>query len=148
MNEDGRSGWALKKSLSQLEGDWGSAPSAAPAFVKRIYELRDMPIEKLTPMDIRVIINQDVGLKYLLPIAFDILDKNLLLESEHYNGDLFAAVLRVKQGEYRNDPAFIAHVRLLIARYPRDILLLDEIDAKYAAGAIDEAIVANGWLES
>jgi hypothetical protein len=83
------------KSIAELEGvDWPEpGPTTSPHFV-RCYELRKKPISSMTIQDLRVLIGQDIGLEYLVPSALSAVEKDPLLEAEHYKGDLLAVILQ------------------------------------------------------
>ncbi|MFI7502688.1 contact-dependent growth inhibition system immunity protein [Streptomyces sp. NPDC049687] len=58
-----------------------------------VRELRHKPIGCLTVEDMRVLLRQDVGLAYLLPLVVEVLRLDPLAEGDMYQGDLLAAVL-------------------------------------------------------
>ena len=89
------------KTLDELEGiAWGE-PSGefVSHLIERCYALRQIPIADLTPADLRVLIGQSIGLKYLVPRALEILEREPLLDAEFYPGDLLGAVLKI-EGEF------------------------------------------------
>ena len=59
-----------------------------------------MPISEFTVDDIRFMIVQGVGLKYLLIEAIELLSQDLLTEGSYYEGDLFNAVLKLDKGQW------------------------------------------------
>ncbi|MFK8843779.1 contact-dependent growth inhibition system immunity protein [Streptomyces sp. Ac-502] len=58
-----------------------------------VRELRRKLTGDLTVEDMRLLIRQDVGLAYLLPLAVEALRADPLSEGDMYEGDLLAAVL-------------------------------------------------------
>jgi len=58
-----------------------------------VHALRCRPIGELTVEDMRLLIGQDVGLAYLLPLALEVLRDDPMAEGDMYEGDLLAAVL-------------------------------------------------------
>ncbi|MGW3917080.1 contact-dependent growth inhibition system immunity protein [Streptomyces sp. NPDC005070] len=48
---------------------------------------------KLTVEDLRLLIGQDLGLAYLLPLALEVLRDDPMAEGDTYEGDLLSAVL-------------------------------------------------------
>ena len=52
--------------------------------------------------DLRILISQNIGLKYLIPLAIQVLEKNILAEGDFYEGDLLKSVL-TSEDEYWND---------------------------------------------
>ncbi|WP_234380577.1 contact-dependent growth inhibition system immunity protein [Streptomyces sp. NRRL F-5122] len=55
--------------------------------------MRRRPIGELTVEDMRLLIGQDIGLPYLLPLALKVLRDNPMAEGDMYEGDLLSAVL-------------------------------------------------------
>jgi CDI immunity proteins len=95
------------KSIETLEGDrWGEAPENAPRLVKRAYALRQIPIEQLGIEELRLLLNQGIGIAFVLPLAVDVLERDPLAEGDFYPGDLLQSVLNVST-EY-----WSAHPRL------------------------------------
>jgi hypothetical protein len=44
---------------------------------------------------LRTLIGQNIGLKYLIPIAIDLLTTDVLIEEDFYPGDLLESVLKI-----------------------------------------------------
>ena len=82
--------------LEQLEkNDWGDA-DAPTWLVQECHRLRRKPIEEFSTEDLRIMIGQNIGLKYLVPRALEVLRKNPLAAGDFYEGDLLSAVIRCK----------------------------------------------------
>ncbi|WP_328876409.1 contact-dependent growth inhibition system immunity protein [Streptomyces sp. NBC_00287] len=82
------------RSLEELERDRWPAPSTdATRLVATVHALRRRPIGELTVEDMRLLIGQDIGLPYLLPLALEVLRDNPMAEGDMYDGDLLSAVL-------------------------------------------------------
>lgn len=43
--------------------------------------------------DLRIMISQNIGLQYLVPLAFEVLEQNIFAEGDFYEGDLLKSVL-------------------------------------------------------
>src|SRR5215218_3978497 len=65
------------------------------SLVKKCFEFRRIPIKDLSVEQIRLLLGQKIGIKYLLPKALVILHENILAEGDFYPGDLLASVLRL-----------------------------------------------------
>jgi hypothetical protein len=85
-----------QKSIENLEKDfWGHPPNDSTPLVDKVHKLRTIQIEKLEPKDIRLLIGQRVGLRFLIPIALDILSDDIFIDTDFYNGDLLQNVMKV-----------------------------------------------------
>ncbi|MFI8105322.1 contact-dependent growth inhibition system immunity protein [Streptomyces sp. NPDC086023] len=100
------------RSLEELERDRWSAPSGGETrLMASVRELRRKPIGGLTVEDMRLLIRQDVGLAYLLPLAVEVLRVDPLAEGDMYEGDLLAAVLTRSTGVWIEFPGLGREVR-------------------------------------
>ncbi|WP_327333116.1 contact-dependent growth inhibition system immunity protein [Streptomyces anulatus] len=82
------------RSLEELERDRWPAPTVDDTrLVTTAHALRRRPIGELTVEDMRLLIGQDIGLPYLLPLAVEVLRENPMAEGHMYEGDLLSAVL-------------------------------------------------------
>lgn len=81
------------KSIEQLEKDIWKIPSEFPTdLVEKCYRYRKISISKLTDEQIRLLISQKIGIEYLIGIALEKLERNILTECDFYAGDLLIAV--------------------------------------------------------
>lgn len=62
-------------------------------LIKTCNKLRKKQLINFIIEDLRIMISQNMGLKYLIPIAIEILNENILAEGDYYEGDLLSAVL-------------------------------------------------------
>jgi hypothetical protein len=91
----------LTKSLKELEGitdrttggeDW---PSALVPACTRLYE---KPLQDFIIEDLRIMIGQEIGLEFLVPIALERLAENPFAQGDFYPGDLLMKVHRLPAG--------------------------------------------------
>ena len=81
------------KSIEQLEKDIWKNPSEFPTdLVEKCYRYRKISIAELTNEQIRLLISQKIGIDYLIEIALEKLERNILTECDFYEGDLLMAV--------------------------------------------------------
>jgi hypothetical protein len=66
-------------------------------MVRRCHEYRKIPVGQLSIRPLRLLIEQDIGVRFLLPRAVTILEKDILAEGDLYSGDLLSAVLSLPQ---------------------------------------------------
>ena len=84
----------LGKSLQVLEGhDWGE-PDYDSGLVQECHRLRRVPLREFTVENLRIMIGQNIGLEFLIPLALERLRDDPLAEGDCYPGDLLANVLR------------------------------------------------------
>ena len=81
------------KSIEQLEKDIWKNPSEFPTdLVEKCYRYLKISIAELTNEQIRLLISQQIGTEYLIGIALEKLERNILTECDFYEGDLLIAV--------------------------------------------------------
>lgn len=83
--------------LEELENDYWQTIVYPSKLVERCYKFRKIPLKDLTIEQLRTLIGQQIGLDFLLPIAFEQLEKNILSEGDFYEGDLLESVLRTNK---------------------------------------------------
>lgn len=93
---------SANKTLEELEGD--ITLPATGRLAGRCAALRKVPLDALTPADIRLLISQQIGLPHLVPPALDLLTANPLLETEVYPGDLLGALANVDLDYWKAHP--------------------------------------------
>ncbi|MEU5128642.1 contact-dependent growth inhibition system immunity protein [Streptomyces mobaraensis] len=104
------------RSLEELERDRWAAPSGGETrLTAAVRELRRKPIGSLTVEDMRLLIRQDVGLAYLLPLAVGVLRVDPLAEGDMYEGDLLAAVLTRSADVWKEAPELGREVRMILS---------------------------------
>ena len=127
----------LRLSLDNLEDEiWPEPGANATYLVRRCTELHRRPLEEFDTEDLRIMLGQQIGVPYLLPLALDVLEKEPLAEGDMFPGDLLAAVLRLDWSVQRRDlhERVTAIVRNL---QPEDPYLADAIESfrRTAAGS-------------
>ena len=91
------------KSIEQLEKDIWKNPSKFPTdMIEKCYRYRKISIAELTNEQIRLLISQKIGVEYLVGIALEKLERNILTECDFYEGDLLIAVSSLPT-EFWND---------------------------------------------
>jgi hypothetical protein len=101
------------RTVEELEGfQWPPPPEETTSLVRGVHELRKRPIKDLTVENLRRLISQDVGLRWVLPVALDHLRETAPQEAETgwYDDDLLSAVLTRKEEIWRNWPEMARHL--------------------------------------
>jgi hypothetical protein len=84
------------KTLENLEKDVWPPMGFDSHLITRISKLRKVPLNELEVEDLRIMIGQNVGLRFLVPLALERLKENILVEGDHYPGDLLVAVASIE----------------------------------------------------
>ena len=83
-----------KKTLDELEGVRTRILQEDSYLLMTITQLRaEKPLCEFDIEDLRILIGQSIGLKFLIPIAIEELEKDILVEGDFYEGDLLKAIL-------------------------------------------------------
>ncbi|NLR74397.1 contact-dependent growth inhibition system immunity protein [Leeia aquatica] len=132
----------LTQTLTQLERqEWGPAQSSSSLTVS-CHQLRHKPLGQMTVEDLRILIGQDIGLPYLMPLALDTLQNDPLAKGQHYPGDLLCAVLRASSAFYQKYPAYRLAVRELAALACHAVQWLEEWEQSSTQKVLNEALRA------
>ena len=86
-----------QKSLESLENKtWSVLSSDEGSYlIKTCNSLRKKQLQDFTTEDLRIMIGQEIGLCFLMPLAIETLTDNLFAEGDMYEGDLLKNVLDV-----------------------------------------------------
>jgi hypothetical protein len=100
-------------SLQALEAsDWGEPETDDTLMVKRIYSLRRKPLRSLSDDELRLAIGQEVGVPFILDLAFERLSNEPLLDGGCYPGDILSSLIRADQSIWAERP----HLRESLAK--------------------------------
>ncbi|MFN8334237.1 MAG: contact-dependent growth inhibition system immunity protein [Cyclobacteriaceae bacterium] len=81
------------KSLEQLENNYWDEPTYNSYVVTTSHAMRKKPLNEVTVDELRLAIGQGFGLDYLMPMAIEILKRDILTEGDLFEGDLLANVI-------------------------------------------------------
>ncbi len=116
------------KALESLENDIWKETVFPSNLIEKCHILRKKPINTLTVEDLRLLINQNIGLNYLIPIAIIILKKDLFTEGDFYEGDLLQSVLNIDSLFWLNNSTLFDKVDNLIFE---KLIELKEMNIKF-----------------
>jgi hypothetical protein len=92
------------QSLEQIEGVWPE-PDFTSGLVLRCHAARKKPMDELSDLELATLLNQDIGVKHILPEAIRRLSQNQPDNTEYFEGQLKEAVERhAKQNGAANSP--------------------------------------------
>lgn len=127
------------KSLEQLEGkEWGEATYGS-YLVTECHRLRLVPLREFTPENLRIMIGQQIGLPYLIPLAFELLHADPFTAGDYYEGDLLAAMLRAEATFWRVHPELQQEAAEIAEQAFTLLYSFDECDQLVPWGALTEA---------
>jgi hypothetical protein len=122
-----------QKSLEELENqDWGDPTTAPTNLVKRCIELSKVPIDRFTISDLRLMIGQQFGLPFLIPIALEKLHDDIFVEADFYEGDLLTNVLNVEITFWSSSKNYWTQLNNLISEKRQQL-----VDMKISATKFD-----------
>ena len=82
------------KSLESLEKrNWDFLSNEESYLLTTCYKLTKKPVGDFDVEDLRIMIGQSIGLDFLIPLAIEVLDNDILAEGHFYEGDLLKSVL-------------------------------------------------------
>ncbi len=91
------------KNLDQLEGVTWGPPTYDSYLVSTCHRLRKKPLAEFGVEDLGIMIGQNIGLPYLIPLALDVLEREPLVMGDMFPGDLLDSVLRVSAEYWRGE---------------------------------------------
>ncbi|WP_148415451.1 contact-dependent growth inhibition system immunity protein [Noviherbaspirillum massiliense] len=83
----------MRKTIEQLEGAVWREPAHGSHLAATCHQLRKKPINQFSVEDLRLMIGQDIGSEYLVPVAMEVLERDLLAEGDYYPGDLLKSLI-------------------------------------------------------
>jgi len=88
------------KSLEQIENDYWDEAEYDSYVVRTCHSMRKKPLSEVTIEELRLVIGQGFSLEYLMPIAIEKLNENILAHGDLYGGDLFFNVISKNTIDY------------------------------------------------
>ena len=103
-------------SIEELEGDRWSEPELDSHLVLECHRLRKLQLRLFTVENLRIMLGQDIGSRYLVPIALEHLEAEPFAEGDFYPGDLLCSVLSLPPAFWSDNPELRARVAAVAAR--------------------------------
>lgn len=93
-----------EKTLESLENKvWPKISSDEKTYlINTCNALRKKQLKDFTTEDLRIMIGQEIGLDYLMPLAIETLTNDLFAEGDMFKGDLLKSVLNI-DAKFWND---------------------------------------------
>ena len=120
--------------LEQLEDEVWPAAEFHTNLIDTCHRLRKKEVDKLDAGELRILIGQKIGLRFLVPRAIDFLDQEPFMQATFFAGDLLEAVIAADPALYQGKPEIHNRLRTIARRLSRmsaselvDIKLSDRI---------------------
>jgi hypothetical protein len=142
-----------EKTLDEVEGVTWGPPTYESGLVRICHPLRTKPLGAYEVEDLRIMIGQNIGLPWLLPLALDRLEENPWASGDMYPGDLLRMTARAKFSWIARADlcerlrAVIQRALLDFAGDGVDAVDLDLLTGKAAAEFVAELRTALGRLD-
>ena len=91
------------KTLEILENKVWEKPNYESYLISTCHELRKKRLNDFEIEDLRIMIGQNIGLEYLIPLALEYLNQNILAEGDYYKGDLLKSVLNSDENYWKSE---------------------------------------------
>ena len=126
------------KSIEELENDYWEDSDFNSYVVQTTQNARKKPVSQLSDEEIRLLIGQKIGLKYLIPIALLLISKDPLVEVTFYKGDLLSQLLSLSYHDWEHNEEDLKYFQKIINDNLTLIQSCEEISndliAKYLEG--------------
>lgn len=102
--------------LEELEGERWPESDFPSHLVQECQRLRKLQLRLFTVENLRIMLGQNVGSRYLIPIALHHLEEEPLVEGDFYPGDLLCNVLSLPSSFWAENPELKTRVAAVAAR--------------------------------
>ena len=130
----------LNKSLEEIENEHWDKEGFDSTLIEKCYQLRKLPLRELNVESYRILIGQNVGLPYLIPLALKELQKDPLVEGDFYRGDLLCNVLTIDKKFWNDNKELISVVKSIVESAQKKIKSDNLKDTTEIIKNIDDAI--------
>jgi hypothetical protein len=130
-------------SIEELEGERWPEPDIDSHLVRECNRLRRLQLRLFTVENLRIMLGQDIGSRYLVPIALEHLEADPFVAGDFYPGDLLCSVLSLPREFWSANPELRTRVAALASRAIGLASANDEIPEKAIRKAHDQ-FLANG----
>ncbi len=85
----------LNSTIEELESSVWPEPTFRSGLVVTCHQLRKTKLKDFDTGAFRIMIAQNIGVKFLLPLALNLLGSNPLVLGDYYGGDLLCSVVGI-----------------------------------------------------
>ena len=104
------------RTIEELEAEAWGEPDTFSCVAVACHRLRKVPLEELSLEEIRILVEQGVGLPFVLPLALELLEDDPLAEGDLHRGDLLATVVAVKPEIWQENEALLHRLTAVVER--------------------------------
>lgn len=102
--------------IEELEGERWPEPNWPSHLVGECHRLRKLQLRLFTIENLRIMLGQDIGSHYLVPMALEHLEAEPFAEGDFYPGDLLCSVLSLPQSFWTDHPELKTRAAAVAAR--------------------------------
>jgi len=129
----------VNSTIEELEGDYWGAPDFPSHLLGECHRLRKLQLGLFTVENLRVMLGQDIGSRYLVPIALEHLEADPFVSGDFYPGDLLCNVLSLPSRFWAANPDLRSRVAALVARAVSDLI------GEHDRGAVVEKAIREAY---
>ncbi|HKC68161.1 MAG TPA: contact-dependent growth inhibition system immunity protein [Bacteroidia bacterium] len=112
--------------LEELENTYlGNPPKNCSQLIQTCYLLRQKKLSDYTAEDFRIMISQNMGLQFLMPLAVQVIETNPFAEGDYYEGDLLKSILTSDKNFWQKNQALKKEVINIFESNQNNLELLD-----------------------
>ena len=126
------------KSIEELEGFYPRNLSADSYVVRTSLNALKKPISQLSNEELRLLIGQRIGLKYLIPMALAVVNDKPLVEVTFFKGDLLLQLLRLSENDWRDNKDEFRRFQEIVKDNLKLIRSCEEIPNKLIEKALNQ----------
>ena len=126
-------------SIEELEGERWPEPELDSHVVLECHRLRKLQLRLFTVENLRLMLGQDIGSRYLVPIALEHLEADPFVAGDFYPGDLLCSMLSLPHAFWTEHPELGRRAAAVAARAMDHVMgeHADEIPEKAIRKACD-----------
>jgi hypothetical protein len=107
---------APNSSIEELENDPWPRPDLDSHLVLECHRLRKLQLRLFTVENLRIMLGQDIGSRYLVPMALEHLEADPFAAGDFYPGDLLCSVLSLPHEFWSANPELKKRVAAVAGR--------------------------------
>lgn len=115
-------------SIEELEKCWWEEPKFDSYVTRTSYSARKKPLAQLSAEEIRLLLGQKIGLKYVIPLGISILKENVGIMVQYYEGDLLNQFLGLDINDWEENYVDLKEMQELVLSNQELIYKLKDVE--------------------